>query len=303
MKFTKMQGAGNDYIYVNCFQEKVEHPSETAIAVSDRHFGVGADGLVLIGPSAKADFFMDIYNADGSRAKMCGNATRCVAKYVYDNGMTKKTDITLETRSGIKQIHMELLDKKVHSATVNMGKPELAAEKIPTRFDTANVISQKLTIEGEREETYPVTCLSMGNPHCVVFTDTPTMALPLSEIGPKFEHHPMFPDRVNTEFVRVLSEHEIEMRVWERGSGETLACGTGACAAAVASVLNGFCVRKEEIKVRLRGGILYILWQEDGSVLMRGPANTVCTGEIDLATCGKNPEKLSLSAEGNHANQ
>ncbi len=292
MKFTKMQGAGNDYIYVNCFSEQVADPSKTAIAVSDRHFGVGADGLVLIKPSEVADFFMDIYNADGSLAKMCGNASRCVAKYVYDNGMTDKTEFTLETRSGIKTIQVETENGKVISATVNMGSPILKASEIPTLFDTESVISQKLTITGKHEKTYAVTCLSMGNPHCVVFTEEPTEELNLKKLGPKFENHALFPDRINTEFVRILSKDCIEMRVWERGSGETLACGTGACAAAVASILNGHCDREKEIEVRLRGGILHILWQEDGSVLMRGPAKIVCTGDYDLDENGCNPETI-----------
>lgn len=277
MKFTKMQGAGNDYIYVNCFEETVENPEQTAIRVSDRHFGIGADGLVCICPSEKADFFMDIYNADGSRAKMCGNATRCVAKYVYDNKMTDKTEIALETLSGIKFIKITVKDGKAVSARVNMGAPILAPREIPTKFDGETVISQYLTIE---DKAYAVTCASMGNPHCVLYTDD-VHALDLPRIGPKFENHEMFPDRINTEFVHIVSETEFDMRVWERGSGETLACGTGACAATVASILNGYCKRDTEIKVNLLGGTLYINWTADGDVYMTGPAETVCTGEID----------------------
>ncbi len=276
MKFTKMQGAGNDYIYVNCFTETVENPTETAIRVSDRHFGIGADGLVLICPSEKADFFMDIYNADGSRAKMCGNATRCVAKYVYDNKMTDKTEIALETLSGIKFIKITVQDGKAVAARVNMGAPILAPREIPTKFDGETVVSQNLTIDGK---AYAVTCVSMGNPHCVLYTDD-VHALDLPRIGPKFENHEMFPDRINTEFVHIVSETEFDMRVWERGSGETLACGTGACAATVASILNGYCKRDTEIKVNLLGGTLYINWTADGDVYMTGPAETVCTGEI-----------------------
>ncbi len=277
MKFTKMQGAGNDYIYVNCFEETVENPTETAIRVSDRHFGIGADGLVRICPSEKADFFMDIYNADGSRAKMCGNATRCVAKYVYDNKMTDKTEIALETLSGIKRIKITVKDGKAVAARVNMGAPILNGREIPTKFDGETVVSQNLTID---DKTYAVTCVSMGNPHCVLYTDD-VHALDLPRIGPKFENHEMFPDRINTEFVHIVSETELDMRVWERGSGETLACGTGACAATVAAILNGDCKRDTEIKVNLLGGTLYINWTADGDVYMTGPAETVCTGEID----------------------
>ena len=277
MKFTKMQGAGNDYIYVNCFEETVENPTETAIRVSDRHFGIGADGLVLICPSDKADFFMDIYNADGSRAKMCGNATRCVAKYVYDNKMTDKTEIALETLSGIKRIKITVKDGKAVAARVNMGAPILTPREIPTKFDGETVVSQKLTVD---DKAYAVTCVSMGNPHCVLYTDD-VHAPDLPRIGPKFENHEMFPDRINTEFVHIVSETELDMRVWERGSGETLACGTGACAATVAAILNGDCKRDTEIKVNLLGGTLYINWTADGDVYMTGPAETVCTGEID----------------------
>lgn len=277
MKFTKMQGAGNDYIYVNCFTETVKNPEETAVRVSDRHFGVGADGLVLICPSENADFFMDIYNADGSRAKMCGNATRCVAKYVYDNKMTDKTEIALETLSGIKYIKITVQDGKAVAARVNMGAPILTPREIPTKFDGETVVSQNLTID---DTTYAVTCVSMGNPHCVLYTDD-VHAPDLPRIGPKFENHEMFPDRINTEFVHIVSETEFDMRVWERGSGETLACGTGACAATVASILNGYCKRDTEIKVNLLGGTLYINWTADGDVYMTGPAETVCTGEID----------------------
>ncbi|MGN0570647.1 MAG: diaminopimelate epimerase [Candidatus Fimenecus sp.] len=277
MKFTKMQGAGNDYIYVNCFRETVKNPEETAVRVSDRHFGIGADGLVLICPSEKADFFMDIYNADGSRAKMCGNATRCVAKYVYDNKMTDKTEIALETLSGIKYIKITVQDGKAVAARVNMGAPILAPCEIPTKFDGETVVSQNLTINGK---AYAVTCVSMGNPHCVLYTDD-VHALDLPRIGPKFENHELFPDRINTEFVHIVSETEFDMRVWERGSGETLACGTGACAATVASILNGYCKRDTEIKVNLLGGTLYINWTADGDVYMTGPAETVCTGEFD----------------------
>lgn len=276
MEFTKMQGAGNDYIYVNAFKEQVKDPVQTAIRVSDRHFGIGADGLVLICPSEKADFFMDIYNADGSRAKMCGNAIRCVAKYVYDRRMTDKTEIAIETLSGVKTIRVFTENGRVTAARVNMGAPILAAREIPTTFDGENVVSQELTI-GETDVL--VTCVSMGNPHCVLFVDD-VEALDLERLGPKFEHHERFPDRINTEFVRTVSPTEFDMRVWERGSGETLACGTGACAAAVASILNGRAERDRDIRVNLRGGQLVIRWHRNGDVYMTGPAEEVFSGEI-----------------------
>ncbi len=278
MKFTKMQGAGNDYIYVNCFEEKVADPNTAALKVSDRHFGVGSDGLVLIEPSKVADFKMDIYNSDGSQAKMCGNATRCVAKYVYDNGLTDKDEISLETLSGIKYIKMYIENGKVTSARVNMGAPILKSSDIPTLLGGDAVIAQPLEAGGK---TVSVTCVSMGNPHCVTYIDD-TDSLDIEKIGPVFENHPAFPDRINTEFIQVVSDSCIKMRVWERGAGETLACGTGACAAAVASILNSYCKRGEDIKVILRGGELKINWTHGGDVYMTGPAETVCTGEIDI---------------------
>lgn len=279
MKFTKMHGAGNDYIYVNCFEEKVENPSEVAIKVSDRHFGIGSDGLVLIKPSDKGNFFMDMYNADGSRGKMCGNASRCVAKYVYDNGMTEKDEIALETLSGIKYIKIFTDGKKAVAAQVNMGSPELEAKKIPVIFDKENVINEKIDVDGN---SYAVTCVSMGNPHCVTFVEN-TDEIEIEKIGPKFENHPIFPDRVNTEFVQIVDANTIKMRVWERGSGETLACGTGACASVVACIVNGYFKKDEDIKVILLGGELNIRWDsESGCVFMTGPAQTVCTGEIDI---------------------
>lgn len=281
MKFTKMQGAGNDYIYVNCFNEKVENPEDVSIKVSDRHFGIGSDGLVLIEPSEIADFKMDIYNADGSQAKMCGNATRCVAKYVHDNGLTDKDEISLETLSGIKYIKV-FADENglVKSARVNMGEPVLNGTDIPTKYDINPVVGKNLVL-GDGYDDVEVTCVSMGNPHCITYVEDVTI-LDLVKIGPIFENNEMFPDRINTEFIHIVSETEFDMRVWERGSGETLACGTGACAAAVASVLNGFCPRNTDIKVNLIGGTLYINWTNDGYVLMTGPAEIVCTGEIDV---------------------
>lgn len=277
MKFTKMHGAGNDYIYVNCFEETVKDPEKFSIKVSDRHFGIGSDGLIMICPSEVADFRMAMYNADGSQGKMCGNGTRCVAKYVYDHKMTDKDEISLETLSGIKYIKVFVEDEKVVSARVNMGSPILKADEIPTKFDGDQVVRQKLTID---DKDYEVTCVSMGNPHCIVYVDD-VKNLPLEKIGPAFENHEMFPERINTEFIHIISENEFDMRVWERGSGETLACGTGACASTVASILNGYCKKENDIKVNLIGGTLYCNWSADGDVYMTGPAVTVCEGEIE----------------------
>lgn len=278
LKFTKMHGIGNDYVYVNCFKETVSDPEKLSIFVSDRHFGVGSDGLVLIMPSDKADFRMRMFNADGSEGMMCGNATRCIGKYVYDNGMTDKTDITLETKSGIKRLKLFVKDGKVETVLVDMGKAIIKPADIPVRSELDTFISQKITVNG-KEET--VTCVSMGNPHCVLFTDTPVDTIELEKIGPYFENHELFPERINTEFANVLDDHTVKMRVWERGSGETWACGTGACAAAVAACLNGYCKQGEEITLKLRGGNLAITYNEDGTVLMRGPAAKVFDGELD----------------------
>jgi diaminopimelate epimerase len=276
MRFTKMQGAGNDYIYVNCFAESVENPEAMAVRVSDRHFGVGADGLVLICPSETADFKMRIFNADGSEAKMCGNATRCVAKYVRENGMTAKDSITLETLGGVKVIEMIRTDGKVTAARVNMGAPELRPARIPVAMEGESAVARPLPLPGG--PTLTVTCVGMGNPHCVSFAED-VEALPLSRIGPLAERHPLFPERVNAEFVQLIDRHAIRMRVWERGSGETLACGTGACASVVACVLNGFCGKDSDVTVHLRGGALVIRWDSaQNTVFMTGPAETVCTG-------------------------
>lgn len=278
LKFTKMHGIGNDYVYVNCFKETVSDPEKLSIFVSDRHFGVGSDGLVLIMPSDKADFRMRMFNADGSEGMMCGNATRCIGKYVYDNGMTDKTDITLETKSGIKRLKLFVKNGKVETVLVDMGKATIKPADIPVRSELDTFISQKITVNG-KEET--VTCVSMGNPHCVLFTDIPVDTIELEKIGPYFENHELFPERINTEFANVLDDHTVKMRVWERGSGETWACGTGACAAAVAACLNGYCKQGEEITLKLRGGDLSITYNEDGTVLMRGPAAKVFDGELD----------------------
>jgi len=279
MIFTKMHGAGNDYIYVNCFKETVQNIEQIAIKVSDRHFGIGSDGLVLILPSQVADFKMDMYNADGSQGKMCGNAIRCVSKYVYDNKMTDKKDIAIETLSGIKYIKVETENDQVVRATVNMGEPILKPRDIPTTFNGDIVVNKNITVAGVSVD---VTCVSMGNPHCVTFVPD-VEALKLESIGPDFENYECFPDRINTEFVELLDSKTIKMRVWERGSGETLACGTGACASVVASILCGHCKKDEDVKVILLGGELTIRWDRaSNNVFMTGPATTVFTGEIDI---------------------
>lgn len=276
MKFTKMQGIGNDYIYVNCFKEKVDNPSELAIKVSDRHFGIGSDGLILIKPSQKADFMMDMYNADGSQGAMCGNGIRCVAKYVYDYGLTDKKQISVETLSGIKYLDLTVADGKVELVKVDMGEPILTAKDIPVLADSEKVIDAPIQVDGKE---YHITAVSMGNPHGIVYMDD-VENLKIEEIGPKFENHQRFPDRINTEFVQVLNRNTLRMRVWERGSGETLACGTGACAVTVASVLNGKTDR--EVTVQLLGGELKVCWdQETNHVFMTGPAKVVFDGEID----------------------
>ena len=275
MKFTKMQGLGNDYVYVNCFKEKIENPSELAVRISDRHFGVGSDGLIMINPSDKADFEMEMYNADGSRGEMCGNGIRCVAKYVYDYGLTDKTSISVETLGGIKYLDLTEEDGKVSLVKVDMGRPELEPSRIPVVAEGDRAVDEPITVDGKE---YRMTCVSMGNPHAVVYVDCDVKELPLEEIGPGFEHHERFPKRVNTEFVRVLDRKTVEMRVWERGSGETLACGTGACAVAVSSALNG--LTEDEVTVKLLGGDLRIQWdRERDTVYMTGPAAVVFDGE------------------------
>lgn len=278
MKFTKMHGIGNDYVYVDCTEKELDDPEGTARFVSDRHFGIGSDGLILIKSSGKADFRMDMYNADGSRGEMCGNGIRCVAKYVYDYGLTDKKEISIETLAGIKYLKLTVENGKVAKVRVNMGRPVLKPEEIPVKADCEPVVREPIQVLGK---TWEMTCVSMGNPHAVIFIDTPVKDFPLEQTGPFFENHERFPKRTNTEFVRVLDEHTLEMRVWERGSGETLACGTGTCAVAVAAVLNGFCGRK--VLVHLLGGDLEIEWDEtDGCVYMTGAAATVFDGEIEL---------------------
>lgn len=275
--FTKMHGAGNDYIYVNCFKEKVEDVNATAKAVSDRHFGIGSDGLVLICPSDKADFKMDMYNSDGTQAEMCGNATRCVGKYVYDRGLTDKTTITLETLAGIKILDLNVRDGEVKSVRVNMGSPELVPKNIPIASDLGRFINEPVEVLGK---TYGVTGVSMGNPHAVTFIED-TESLEIEKIGKHFENHPIFPKRINTEFAQVMDRNTIKMRVWERGASETLACGTGACATLVAASLNGF--TDDEADLILLGGTLHIKWdREDNNVYMTGPAQFVFDGTITI---------------------
>ncbi len=277
MKFTKMQGIGNDYVYVNCLEEEVKNPSEVAKKVSDRHFGIGSDGLILIKPSEKADFEMEMYNADGSQGAMCGNGIRCVAKYVYDYRLTDKTQVSVDTKSGIKYLDLTVRDGKAVEIKVNMGSPVLETEKIPMKYPQSPVISKPLNVE---ENIYEVTAVSMGNPHAVVFMED-IQNLDLEKVGPGFEKHMAFPESVNTEFVHVLDRNTVEMRVWERGSGETLACGTGACAVAVACVLNGY--TQEQVTVKLLGGDLKIFWdRRDNLVYMTGPAEVVFDGEIQI---------------------
>jgi len=277
MKFSKMHGIGNDYIYVNCFEETVSEPEKVSVILSDRHKGVGSDGLVLIMPSDKADFRMRIFNADGSEAMMCGNATRCIGKYVYERGLTDKSDITLETNSGIRYLKLFTSNGKVDLVQVDMGKAVLVPREIPVNSDSDRFIAQPVEVDGK---TYSMTCVSMGNPHAVIFTDG-IDSLDLEKIGPSFENHPLFPARVNTEFCEVIDSHTLRMRVWERGSGETFACGTGTCATVVAAVLNGICSHDEEVLVHLRGGDLRITYRSDGTVMMTGPAAFVFEGTVD----------------------
>lgn len=277
MKFTKMHGLGNDYVYVNCFEEKIDNPPAVARFVSDRHFGIGSDGLIMINPSKTADFEMEMYNADGSRGEMCGNGIRCVAKYVYDYGLTDKTQISVETLGGIKYLDLTVEDGKVSLVKVDMGKPELEADLIPIISEREQVIDEPIEVDGKE---YHMTGVSMGNPHAVIYVDD-VKRLDLEKIGPKFENHERFPKRINTEFVHCIDRQTVEMRVWERGSGETLACGTGACAVAVSSILNN--LTDTQVTVKLLGGDLQIEWdREKDRVFMTGPATVVFDGVIDI---------------------
>ena len=277
MKFTKMHGLGNDYVYVNCFEEMIDNPPAVARFVSDRHFGIGSDGLIMINPSKTADFEMEMYNADGSRGEMCGNGIRCVAKYVYDYGLTDKTQISVETLGGIKYLDLTVEDGKVSLVKVDMGKPELEADLIPIISEREQVIDEPIEVDGKE---YHMTGVSMGNPHAVIYVDD-VKGLDLEKIGPKFENHERFPKRINTEFVHCIDRQTVEMRVWERGSGETLACGTGACAVAVSSILNN--LTDTQVTVKLLGGDLQIEWdREKDRVFMIGPATVVFDGVIDI---------------------
>ncbi len=312
MKFTKMQGLGNDYVYVDCTKEELAAPSDIARAVSDRHFGIGSDGLILIKPSKVADFYMEMYNADGSRSAMCGNGIRCVGKYVYDFGLTDKLDVSIETAAGIKYLNLRVLGGQVTEVRVNMGAPIFEPELVPTTLNATRkiksngidlaaplneksdksaadmamaqkevpvVLDASLTVDGNE---YRVSCVSMGNPHVITYVDD-ERAVDIEKTGPYFEHHEVFPERTNTEFIRVADRQNIYMRVWERGTGETLACGTGACASAVATMLNGLCDRK--VTVHLLGGDLVIEWDEKENVVyMTGPAVTVFTGDYPLVS-------------------
>lgn len=274
MRFTKMQGLGNDYVYVNCVDKKLENASEIAVRVSDRHFGIGSDGLILINSSDVADFEMEMYNADGSRGEMCGNGIRCVGKYVYDYGLTDKTQVSIETLAGIKYLELTVEDGKVRRVRVNMGSPILKPEGIPIALEGESVIDVPITVDGKE---YRMTGVGMGNPHTVVFLDD-VDGLEIESVGPLFENHTYFPNRVNTEFVKVIDRKHVQMRVWERGSGETLACGTGACAVAVACILNG--LTEDEVTVTLLGGDLQIRWDKNENIVyMTGPAEVVFDGE------------------------
>ena len=279
MKFTKMHGCGNDYVYIDCTENKIENEEQAAIKLSDRHFGIGGDGMILIKKSDIADFEMVMYNADGSRGAMCGNGIRCVAKFVYDHRLTDKTSISIESMGAIKYIDLKVENGVAVGAKVDMGKPNLKASEIPVISENEKAINEPISVDGK---AYQMTCVSMGNPHAVIFTDVSPKEIELEKIGPKFESNPVFPDRTNTEFVKVIDRKNIEMRVWERGSGETLACGTGACASAVAAILNGYC--DNDVTVHLLGGDLEISWSgdESESVFMTGPAVTVFDGEINL---------------------
>ena len=278
IKFTKMHGIGNDYIYINCFEQKIDDPQTLARRMSPRRTSVGSDGLILICPSDTADAKMRMFNMDGSEGKMCGNGIRCVGKYLYDNGIVKKSVITVETLSGIKTLKIEAENGEAKFVTVDMGEPVLSPRDIPVIFDGERMVNEPLQVMGKE---YRITAVSMGNPHAVVFCDE-VQGLDLEKIGPFFENAPIFPERVNTEFIRIISGTELEMRVWERGSGETFACGTGACAAVAAAVLNGHCKRGEEITVKLKCGYLMITYAENSHIYMRGAAEKVYDGVYEL---------------------
>lgn len=279
LRFTKMHGISNDYVYISTFDQQIDDPEKLSVILSDRRMGIGGDGIILVCPSDVADAKMRIFNADGSEAMMCGNGIRCVGKFVYDKGLVPadKTTVTIDTLSGIKTLELTVKDGKVQSARVDMGAAILEPADIPAVYDSERMVNVPLEVDGK---VWSVTAVSMGNPHCVTFVDD-VDSLDLEKIGPSFENHPAFPARVNTEFVKVIDDHTLQMRVWERGSGETWACGTGACATAVAACLNGYCKKGEDITVHLRGGDLVIRYTDE-TVIMTGPATTVFEGEVEV---------------------
>ncbi len=279
MKFTKMQGCGNDYVYVNGFTEKLAQETKPDIVrkLSDRHFGIGGDGVIFINPSEEADFEMEMFNADGTRSEMCGNGIRCVGKYVYDYGLTDKTDITVISGGKVKYLTLYVENGKVSTVQVNMGEPILKAKEVPVVSGNEQVIDEEIEVCGQ---VYKMTCVSMGNPHAVVFVDD-VMNFPLEQVGPYFENHDRFPNRTNTEFVQLVDDSHVKMRVWERGTGETLACGTGCCATAVACSLNGH--TGDKVNVEVLGGNILIEWnKEENLIYMTGPAETVFDGEVEI---------------------
>ena len=281
MRFVKMHGAGNDYIYVDCFEQESPHqPSKLAVQVSDRHTGVGSDGLILMAPSERADARMHMWNADGSRGEMCGNGVRCVAKYLFESGIARRPALRVETDRGVLTLDLEISAGLVHRVRVNMGRPILNAGAIPTTLAGDPPVRARLDVDVSRGtdcvERLEVTCVSMGNPHCVLFVDELDDSR-VRILGPRIEHHSAFPNRVNVEFARLLSPREMRVRVWERGSGETLACGSGACAAAVAGRLTG--ATDAEVAVHLPGGTLDVEIADDGDVFLTGPAEEVFRGE------------------------
>jgi diaminopimelate epimerase len=279
LAFTKMEGCGNDYVYVNGFTQSVPEEEKPALVrrLSDRHFGIGGDGVIFINPAKEADFEMEMWNADGTRSEMCGNGIRCVARYVYDFGLTDQKEFSIVSAGKIKYMTLYEQDGQISAVRVNMGQPILEADQIPVRADHSPVINVPIEVQGKE---YRMTCVSMGNPHAVVFVDS-TEDFPLEQVGPYFENHPCFPNRTNTEFVQVIDRSRVRMRVWERGTGETLACGTGCCATAVACVLNG--LTDNAITVEVLGGALQIEWDRDNDLVwMTGPATVVFSGEIEI---------------------
>lgn len=276
INFTKMHGAGNDYIYIDCFEQQIDDPGALSRRLSDRHFGVGGDGVILVCPSDVADAKMRMFNADGSEGRMCGNGIRCVGKFVYEKRGVKKPVLTIETLAGIKTLKMNAEDGEVSSITVDMQAPGLNPDSIPTVLPGGNVVDRPIIIDGV---TYNITCVSMGSPHAVIFCDEDVRTLELEKIGPKFEKNPIFPEGVNTEFINIIDKNTLRMRVWERGSGETLACGTGACASVVAATLNGYCEKNQQVKVVLLGGELTIEYTDE-TVFMTGGAEFVFDGTV-----------------------